>query len=236
MTVTDKIEVKRTPAYAPYESFNRLLDRMKECLPLPSPLDSSFWIRMRFSGSITSALKSTLIYLGLLSQENMPTEELENLIKTAPEMRSALLSKIIDRAYESILTKLDLERATTGQLRAEFKALGADGQVGQKAMSFFLALAKDANKKMHPHLTARQPRGSRKTIIRTKEEQEDTRVHKPPPPGDIEGTPILQNVHPAIAGLLKVLPSIDEGWTDDERKRFKIAFEALLDVVYPLKT
>jgi hypothetical protein len=230
----EKTETKRTPAYAPYESFNRLLSRMKEALPLPEPIDSSFWARMRFSGSITSALKSTLIYLGLLTVDNSPTEDLEQLVKAGPEERRPVLKRVFEKAYEPVLIKLDLERATISQVRAEFKALGADGEVGQKAVSFFLAVAKDAGIQLHKHLTARQPRTSsgRKLGIKAEGGQKPQQEEKltSEQAATSEG---MKNLHPAIAGLLQALPKPGKAWSADEKRTFKTAFEALLDVVYP---
>jgi len=238
---TEKMENQRTPAYASYESFNTLLDRMKEALPLPRPIDSTFWLKMKFSGSSTSALKSTLIFLGLLTEENMPTEELEELAKTEKGNRGTIFGHILDKAYAKIFTKLDLERATTGQLKTEFKNIGADGQVGQKAMSFFLAMAKDAGKKMHAHLTTRQPRSSsgiKKQSTKHTNEQDNNETHKDSNEdnsGKIIVPSILPAIHPAIAGLLQVLPTVGKDWTEAEKTKFKTAFEALLDVVYPVK-
>jgi hypothetical protein len=238
---TEKMENQRTPAYASYESFNTLLDRMREALPLPRPVDSTTWLKMKFSGSTTSALKSTLIFLGLLTEENMPTEELEELAKTDKENRGTIYGHILDRAYAKIFTKLDLERATTGQLKTEFKNLGADGQVGQKAMSFFLAMAKDAGKKMHSHLTTRQPRSSsgiKKQTTKHTDEQDNSQTHKDS--NEDNSAKFLESplptVHPAIAGLLQVLPQSGKDWTEAEKAKFKTAFEALLDVVYPVKS
>jgi Family of unknown function (DUF5343) len=237
---TEKMENLRTPAYASYESFNTLLDRMKEALPLPRPIDSTFWLKMKFSGSTTSALKSTLIFIGLLTEENMPTDELEELAKTDKDNRGTMYGHILDRAYAKIFTKLDLERATSGQLKTEFKNMGADGQVGQKAMSFFLSMAKDAGKKMHPHLTTRQPHapGLKKVTAKHLDEQsannnEEQKEKTDENIGKI--STLIPSIHPAIAGLLQVLPTQEKGWTEVEKTKFKTAFEALLDVVYPIK-
>lgn len=207
---TDKTEARRTPAYAPYESFNRLLGRMKDALPLPRPLDSSFWARMRFSGSMTSALKNTLIYLGLLTEENIPTEDLEELVQANPEERKVILRQIFDRAYEPILIRLDLERAQRPQLKAEFKALGADGEVGEKAISFFLAVAKEVGKKLHKYLTVRQPRalGSKKPGPKPKGEQVATKGRKPPGIADEHREQVSQ-VQLVSGGIVTLAVDVD---------------------------
>ncbi len=227
---------KRTPAYAPYESFNRLLGRLKEALPLPKPLDSSFWARMKFSGSMTSALRSTMVYLGLLTSDGMPSQELEGLLGGDIKERRVVLRRIFEKVYEPILTKLDLERATSGQLRAEFKALGADGEVGKKAVSFFLAIAREAGVQLHPHLSARQPRAPGEKRTRPKAEGKREAKSKGESRLGTEGgvlPMVLGHLHPAIVGLLQTVPASDSPWDAEGKQRFKVAFEAMLDVLYP---
>src|SRR5258707_221108 len=96
------------------------------------------------SGSTQALLLSAIRYFGLVSENGLPTPDLETLVQSDGKERQEVWRRILIRAYPNLF-KLDLQRATTQQLS---EALAREGLSNQetirKALNFFSIAAKDA--------------------------------------------------------------------------------------------
>jgi len=227
----------RLPPYVSYKTWNTFLEKLKEQIPLPNRMDSSFWSRLPFSGSNLSALKGTLRYFSLIDSENRPNPKLEQLAQAEDQERQNLLRDILIRSYEDLLNQVDLSRATIGQLREYFKSVGADGQIGQKCTTYFLSLAKESGEKLHTSLQARviSTRGRRTgRKLRSKIiPKEQARVSQSP--AELSESQIISLIDPSMIGLLQKLPRSGSLWEKEERDGWKKAFDALFEFLYPVK-
>jgi len=130
------------PPYVTYATWVRVLEDVQE--RKPTQLDGSYFRELGLSDSTGVTVKAALWFLGLVEGDNMPTENLLELAKAEGDDRKRLIRQIVDEAYEPIVGGVDLEHATMGHLLDSFKRAGAEGNVGHKCVTFFLALAKDA--------------------------------------------------------------------------------------------
>jgi hypothetical protein len=130
------------PPYVTYATWVRVLEDVRE--RKPTQLDGSYYRELGLSDSTGVTVKQALWFLGLIEGEGMPTENLLELAGSEGDDRKRLIRQIVDQAYGPIVGEVDLEHATMGHLLDAFRRAGAEGNVGHKCVTFFLALAKDA--------------------------------------------------------------------------------------------
>lgn len=232
---------RRAPPYVSYKSWETFLDRVRrELLPLPQRLDTSVWRRLSFSGSTESAMKNCIVFLGLTTPDYQPTPEFEAFIVTdSDDERRRTLRLLIREGYGEILTGIDLQRATRGEVKSAFLRAGSGPETSDKAVSFFVSVAQEAEMNLHPQLTTRAPatktrkratsanrRRANETENETTNKQTENTAFNPE-----RGTP-LKEVHPALRGLLGNLPREGEEWGLERKDGFQRAWNAVLDFVY----
>ncbi len=235
------------PPYGSYTSWETFLAYLKtRVLPLPKRLDSSIWQPSPFSGSTRSAIQSALVFFGLTGPTGETDPRLGTLAEGATfEEKREILGVLFQECYRPILTGVDLERATRGDVKLAFQAAGSGPGTSEKAVSFFVSFARDADVSIHSNLfsRARGSRTRRKSLTNRNDSpaspEMDNQHPKPqgvsenvfaPPENDL-GQP--EGAHPALTGLLSTLPKGDHKWTNADRDRFKLAINAVLDVIYP---
>ena len=224
---------RRPPPYVSYKTWNTFLQKVKGQLPLPNHIDSSFWAYLPFSGSNQSALRGTLVYLGLLDGGH-PDLRLEQLANAENEERQNLLREIFTQSYEELLDQVDLTRTTRGRLREYFKSVGAEGQLGQKCTAFFLCLAREAGETLHASLQAKSVSARGRKVRRKRKaeispgEQGEVR----PPLSKTNNLEILTHLDPSMTGLLQRLPLSSSQWSQHEKQGWKKAFDALFEFLY----
>jgi len=146
------------PPYVTYATWVRVLDDVRE--RKPTQLDGSYFRELGLSDSTGVTVRAALSFLGLVEGEGIPTENLLKLVEADGEPRKRLIKQILEEVYEPIVGGVDLEHATMGHLLDCFKRAGAEGNVGHKCVTFFLALAKDAGIALSPSLLAKSRVGA----------------------------------------------------------------------------
>lgn len=209
-------EIGRVPAYLSYASWLKLLEALETYLP--PRFDGSYWDGLKFSGTTRYTARSTLIFLGLMDSDNKPTSKLQQLVESKGDERAVNLQGIIEQAYQPVIGDLGLEKATSGQLEELFRKAGAKGNVGDRSISFFLALAKDASLSLSPPLEAktRALRIPRTAVTRARHKRVKRGKTEQPlsPQGLTEGiswTGLLEEL------LLEDFPGFDSSWPDDTK-------------------
>jgi len=237
-----KQKINRLPPYTSYATWQRLLEAFQHFLP--DVVDSSYYQDLKLSGSSVKSLRLALRYLGLIDDNNVAQDRLKRLTRAREgeggESKSAILREILRDAYTALFSPEDkLASATLGQLSSYFESIGAKGQMLQKCMTFFLSLAAEAELNLSPHLAGRSRLGiGRKSIVLKSRERSRERKESLLQEGKISESHIansfnLSKLHPAIAGLLRELPAPSSAWNKQGKERFKSAFDATLDLIYP---
>ena len=233
---------RKPPPYVSYKSWETFLDRIRsDVMPLPQRLDKSVWGRMNFSGSTESALKGALVFLNLATPTSYePTDEFINLMDAENDQeRRRFMSRIVLRAYSDLIDGIELSRSTRGDVLETFKRAGSGPETAEKAVSFFVGLALNAEIPLHTQLSTKpktQRRRKRfsapKGQARLASENATTNTAQRSGVLGLDGINNIEDIHPAIMGLLGELPKGESNWNKDGLESFLKAFEAVIRLVY----
>jgi hypothetical protein len=196
------------PPYVTYATWARVLDDVGE--RKPTRMDSSYYHELGLSDSTGVTVKAALSFLGLVDRDTIPKEKLLELASSEGDDRQRLIKQIVEESYTPIIGGIDLEHATMGHLLAAFANAGARGNVGQKCVTFFLALAKDAGVALSAGLLTR----SRVGMPHRREAG---------PVGGSRGTAAAargrspRRSGAAASQLASKLPAFDPGWPKEVR-------------------
>jgi hypothetical protein len=197
------------PPYVTYATWVRVLEDVRQ--RKPTQLDGSYFRELGLSDSTGVTVKQALWFLGLIEGEGMPTGNLLELAGSEGDDRKHLIGQILDQAYGPIVGEVDLEHATMGHLLDSFKRAGAEGNVGHKCVTFFLALAKDAGMTLSSSLLTKSRVGA--------SQRRDI--------GDLGGSRAVSSVQRSRSPrksvgsgpshLASKLPAFDPGWPKEVR-------------------
>src|SRR5712672_4905 len=96
---------KKVPPYLSFSTFTGFLDALRVS-GVPTRVDRS--IMAAKSGSTQVLLLSAIRYLGLASDNGIPTPELERLVQSEARQQQEVWHRILSRAYPTLF-KLDLK-------------------------------------------------------------------------------------------------------------------------------
>lgn len=123
--------------------------------------------------------------MGLTQEDGTVTEKLTSLVEAygSPGWKM-ILGNTITESYSPIIKELNLGKATRNQVEEKFRNWGADGDVLQKCMGFYISAANEAGISLSPHIltteTRGRPKGSR---TRKKSKQEEINQNGESPSG-----------------------------------------------------
>ena len=146
------------PPYVTYATWVRVLEDVRD--RKPTRLDGSYFRDLGLSDSTGVTVKAALWFLGLVEGDGIPMDKLTELANAEGDARVGVIRGIIEEAYEPIVGGVDLEHATMGQVQDCFRRFGAEGNVGHKCVTFFLALAKDAGMTLSANLLTKSRVGA----------------------------------------------------------------------------
>jgi len=214
-------------------------------MPLPQRLDKSVWGRMNFSGSTESALKGALVFLNLTTPNSYePTDEFISLMDAEDDQeRRRFMSRIVLRAYSDLIDGIELSRSTRGDVLETFKRAGSGPETAEKAVSFFVGLALNAEIPLHTQLSTKPKNTRRRKRFSAQKgqgkltaENATTNIMRHSGGLSIDGIGNIEGIHPAIIGLLGELPKGEANWSKDGLESFLTAFEAVIRLVYESDT
>jgi len=150
--------------YIPIKTLFSFVERLKSTA-IPPIIDGSLLSSM--SGSMKSQLLSTLRFMDLIGNDNTVKDGLRNLVSSYnTDTWSSTLKEVVETSYAEIISEVHIDTGTVSQLETAFRVKGgADGQVLEKAIRFYLASLDACGVKYSPHFKAKKPR---KPIVRKK--------------------------------------------------------------------
>jgi hypothetical protein len=147
--------------YVPFSTFETGLNKLAALGGIPPKIDHTVFQQMGGvqKGQVISAFK----FLGLIDADGVPDAALSDLALNRDGRKEAL-RKIVKARYPNI-TEQDLATMSPGQLDTKLadKSYNVSGATRQKARSFLLKAAEFAGIPLSKLLTAKGPRGPRKT-------------------------------------------------------------------------
>jgi hypothetical protein len=157
-----KIETRRPlPPYIPFRTFQGFIEKLRDTA-VPERVDTS--LLKSYSGSIGRQIVAALKFLKLLDDNNFATQELSKVVKAFGSAEwQETFADILVGAYSELIGDLNLDVATFGQLQDRFKTWGAEGQVLQKCISFYLSATTNVGWTISPHISNRERARSERT-------------------------------------------------------------------------
>lgn len=219
------------PPYAPYSSWQQLLDGLKR--NIPARIDNSYLKQYRFNQSTRSMIATALDFFRLVDKQGVPTEKLQTLAQALANGDKSQLRELVENSYRPLLEDIDLSTATPDMLQERFKAERAKGDVVRKCVSFFVALADDTGMQLSPHIhrRRRQPRGpsansnDTKTVSKS-DSKPVTRRGRPP------SVPARDVVERSLAAsLVDKFPSANPDWNQETMGKWMDNWSQLLKIV-----
>ncbi len=216
-------EKSAAPAYTSPKSLKTFFDQRREDSHIPLVVDRS--LLRNFSGSTANELIASLKFLGLINAAGKPQQSFAEYARADDEQRKALMAKYLRDKYAFLFDdpEFDLERATSNMVAERFRAQGISGSTLARAISFFLAVAKDSGIKVSSNVNAPAKPASSGNGSRAKKERADGQLPSghgtppappPPPPQDEPGTMKFEIPVPNKPSVKVIIPeSFDaEDW------------------------
>ncbi|MDV2494663.1 MAG: DUF5343 domain-containing protein [bacterium] len=180
MTKDVKNQSNDVPPYVSYATFSNAISSFAEH-GVPAQIDRS--VLGRLSGGVQRHLIAAFRFMGLIDDDNRPTDELRQYAKGDTKTRQKILTEILRSRYDRQLEIL--HDGTIQQLTSSFDNVKAKQSVKAKCITFFLKAARDAGFPVSPHIESgtrlrairkEAPRKRKKAVKKKKidEELEDT--------------------------------------------------------------
>lgn len=146
----------KAASYIPYKTLTNTLDRFRSG-HLPNRIDRTVFPGQ--SGAAQTQLLAAMKFLGLIDEElNTPTDVFKKLVPADEATRKKLLRGVLETSYAELF-KLDLLKATPGQLNETMAAhYTVSGSTLVKAVRFFVAAATDVGIELSPLLSKQKVR------------------------------------------------------------------------------
>jgi hypothetical protein len=229
---------KAAPPYVAYKTLSNFLDRFKQ--GLPGRIDRGLMASM--SGAAQSQVTTALRYLGMISENSIPTPLMRRYVTGEEADRKAALREMLEASYPFIFDgQFDLSSATASQLREQFaEHTSATGETLGRCMSFLKDAAQDADIHVSPFIRQGKTRtlGVKRKAAPKREDRSTAKIgvtftpptaqqhHAPPPAMPAQASMLLW-------GLFQRLPKPGTPWSKLEREQWEMTLKNVMMMEYP---
>ncbi|HKO56225.1 MAG TPA: hypothetical protein VJ276_10130, partial [Thermoanaerobaculia bacterium] len=150
---------KTTAPYTSFATFKNFLTGLRASGGVPIVVDNSVYGNM--SGGSRSQLRAAVRFLGLVDDQNKPTEAMHQAVIATQDAAawSNFVMELLNEHYAPIVNH-PLINTTPAALRKEFEAaFSGTPDVITKSVTFFIHAAREAGLALSPRLTERQRGG-----------------------------------------------------------------------------
>jgi hypothetical protein len=222
-----------TQSSAPYTAGSALIGLIRRFREkgLTTPITADVLIRAGVSESLVPRTLQSLVILELIDDAGQPTPTFKKM-RTVPEAEyKACLAEWIQSVYADVLSFVDPATDDAVRVRDAFRAYTPHGQQ-DRMVALFLSLCAEAG--LAPEGKKSESRGAiaKRTVARLAPLGITRKSARTTPPADNTNTLLP----PALAGLLRDIPSPATGWTQPARDKFLATFGTLLDYFIPIKS
>ena len=214
---------KASIPYISYPTFKSFMVRMAAAIP--ARIDRSILSSM--SGAGQTQLLSTLRALDLIDAAGVPTSDMEPLAQAFLADDKDMIRDMLQENYLLLFQGFSLGTATSRILVERFEEQGLSGDTVRKAISFFLAAAKDAGLQVSPHIKAGKAHrpaskggGARRAA---------KPASRPEAPG-AQRRPMSAPTNDWAGQLLEKFPSFDPSWDPAVQTKWMETFKQLMDM------
>jgi hypothetical protein len=211
-----------TPVYVPYATLISSLENLRtHGIPGTGKIDKSIWDTQ--SGAIQGQLLIAFRFLGLIDDQNRVLPALPLLVKATPEERKALLKKIIEEKYKSVVS-LDLKTISQGQLEEAIRGLNVSGSTLVRAIRFFVKACQECGIPISKRVSERV-RGPISMTPRKHKPSNGVRRQSEDPHTPPSSTPSARTLEDK---LLEKFPPFDPSWPDALKTKWFEGFDRLM--------
>lgn len=226
----------RPGPYAPGSAVLSIVSRYRDGR-VPPPISAETLARAGVSESLIPRTLQALQTLDLINTDGQPTQILEDL-RLAPEAEYRdRLADWLRAAYAEVFAFVDPTKDDATRIRDAFRGYQPHGQQ-DRMVTLFQQLCAAAGLIPEKPATSSRPAGGPNggAVVRPRGAASTTAPRvAPKPPLKPVHSKSSTGLPPALAGLLDSLPVNGSGWTAADRQRFLTAFQAVLDLCYPIE-
>jgi len=225
--ITEALPETNRP-YAPPSNVAAVLQRLRS-RNLPDRVDAEY---LRDAGVSEGTVGRTLFalrFLGLITEENEPTQALRAIHTATDEEYQSTLGGLIRDAYADVFNVLDPAEDGQERILNVFRRYTPASQ-RKRMVIFFLGICREAGiptldvprqRSMREPGTSRAPT-PRRQPTRPRRRQEE-----------ISFTP--SEIHPALEGLIRSLPAPGTALSEQRREQWLTMARGTLDFIYPIE-
>jgi hypothetical protein len=229
---------KPTPPYVAFKTFRNFLEKFRQG-PLPSRINRDVMGTM--SGAAQSQILTTLKYMGLTSDNGIPTDLMRRLGKTEGSEWQIALKDALFASYPYIFCDtFDFSATTVSDLRAQFdENTGASGATIDRCITFLKDAAAAAGIQVSPYLKHNKtrnggPRQKRAVQQRREKPAEEKVTDNPPLDGErtFVRTPAEAQNSLLLWGLFQRLPKPGVVWPRAQRDQWVQTLQNVFSLEY----
>lgn len=218
-----------TPAYGSFKSLTTFFDARRDDGHITTVVDRS--LMSNFNGSTANELLATLKFLRMISESGKPLESYEKYVAASDAERKTMLAEILRDAYPFVFAnkEFNVERETSARMAELFRQQGISGSTLSRAVSFFLAAAKEAGIKVSANIkaptiqrTARTKKSAGVQASATTDDGDGDDDDELPPEG-------YQSFEIPIPIARKVKILIPEDWSPDDWDLFQTMLKIYIE-------
>jgi hypothetical protein len=233
MVTAMPVTADRPGPYAPPSAVIEVVERHRT-KGIPNPITSEVLERAGVSPSLIPRTLQTLQTLDLIGDNGAHSDVLEGLRRAPEGEYKQRLVQWLDAAYADARQFVDPATDDEVAVRDAFRNYNPFGQQS-RMVTLFIGLYEHAGvvekKADTPRAAAtRKPPTHRALSPRTVQK---LKANKDKADHEVIVVPHHGKLPSALSGLLADLPTMADGWTKDERDRFVVTFNAVLDFCYP---
>lgn len=222
------------PPYVPYRTLSNFIERFRQ--GLPSRIDRGLMGSM--SGAAQSQAITAMRYLGMISENGLPTPLMHKYATGEEEERRLALTEMLTRSYPFLFDseEFSIKSATASQLREAFEAhTSASGETLTRCMAFVKDAARDAGFTVSPFILQKKGRspGARKRSAMSRKENNGNEKRTSSPPSHHESPVLPADASLLLSGLFQRLPKPGTVWARDDRERWLQTLTNVLLLEYP---
>jgi hypothetical protein len=221
------VTADKSAPYAPPSAVLDIVARYRN-RGLPFPVNSDVLARAGISDSLIPRTLLALQTLDLIQDNGNPTETLEGLRLAAAAEFKNRLGDWLKSAYAEVFAFVDPSTDDETRIRDAFRSYQPVGQQN-RMVTLFQGLCTAAG------LIGDKPAAApRPSPHRTRKVIAPATARSPQKPIAKSQTKDPIALPPALSGLLESLPLPSDGWTQAERAKFLVTFQAVLDFCIPV--
>lgn len=231
--------------YAPAQSVLDIVYRYREH-DLPTPFTTEVLARAGVSDSLQGRTLASLVGLELIDEDGNPTPALQALAEAPSSSFDDALADHVRSVYAEVFKFVDPAKGSYEQVQDAFRSYNPRGQ-RNRMVTLFLGLCEAAGiveEAPTPNRAKRRGGGTGKGTTtgsngtpasRSKGAETPAKRDTPRTGENDEDRTPRDRLPLPITSVLDKLPVSGGGWSKGERQRFLEAFNALLDLYYPVK-